>query len=429
MSIFIELLLILLLLLQGWRNRGYLVLVMLLTSSFAMAFFVGNNIQFLSLFTIFNLLFVIINLYLIVSPWRFANFNSIQVNPSQLIALTRILSIILTGTLFVNFIIFCIVLVFIPDISQFKNEKAFLTLYESVPYFSIVFRYTATSQYLGYLAIPISSYYLHVNDNKKAFKFFILSLSSILSALALYSRAGILTFVITSASFYLLTSSLYPYYVLRKLYKYLKWALVFISLVFAVITVDRFSAMSYYGDRIPQESLIKDPILYNVFDYASQGFPNGINQLELRESKDIMYGETTLYNINQILAYFGIISWSSDRALEKFQKLWEKQGLDEKNDAGAFHGYTATMINDFGYSVTLITSILYFLYVSRKCASNIITLDSIVTLLFLLIQPCIAIFYQSYGELIFPLLFYYTVSRMSYFKLLSVNIKIKTNAK
>lgn len=423
MSIFIELLLIIVLLLQKRRNKGYLLLVLILVASLGMAPFVAHNVQFSSLLTLFNLIFVSINLYLIISPWRFANFNSIQVNSRQLLRFTKILSIILICTLVINLVVFAIVLIFIPDISQFKNEKAFQTLYESIPYFSIVFRYTATSQYLGYLAIPISSYYLYIKDNKKALKFFLLSLSSVTSALALYSRAGILTFVLTCVGFYLLTFSLYPDNIQKKLFKYVKRAVIVIACIFITITIVRFSAMSYYEDRIPQESLIKDPVVYNIFDYASQGFPNGINQLELHDSKDVMYGESTLYNINQILSYFGIINWSSERATAIFQKTWNKQGLDTENDSGAFHGYTCTLIKDFGYSITLIINFLYFLYVTRKCTSKHINLDSMFLLVFLFIQPCVAIFYASYGELIFPLLVYYIVKKISFKK---ISFKIST---
>lgn len=405
-TFFFEIFLIIILYAQKRFNKGYLLLVALQFLSLIMAPFVAQGIEYSSFLTFVNLIFVCINLYLIISPWRFANFASIKVNENKLERMGRYLCPILSLLLFINILVFIIVLIYIPDISQLKNEKAFTALYESIPLFSIFFRMVAVTQYLGLIAVPFSCYFIYRLQYKKAIKYFILSLATLSASLAFYSRAGILTFVLTVSGFLLLTLSLYQYNIRKKINKYIKKIGIAIICIFITITVVRFNAMPYYGDRIPSKSIIQDPIAYNILDYASQGFTNGIEQLEFHNVEDIMWGNVTFYNINQILAFFGIINWSSDTSVEALQKAYDKKEVDIENDAGAFHGYVCTLVKDFGYFLTFIINLLYYQYVKNKCKRKIISLDSMVILIFLFVQPCVSIFYASYGEFLFALVFY-----------------------
>ena len=151
-----------------------------------------------------------------------------------------------------NSSILIIILIFIPDISYFKAAGGFVDLYEQIPYFANMFRYAFISQNLGYLAIPIS----------------------------FYSRAQIFTFILVFIIYFFLVKKTLPLNFQRKTYSILKKVSFLMISLFLTITFVRFSAMDYYGDRIPEESIIKDPIVFSLFDYASQGYSNGLNQLE-----------------------------------------------------------------------------------------------------------------------------------------------------
>lgn len=403
---------IILLLLQKKNNSGYTLLVLLQIASLLMAPFVCHGIQSTSLVTFVNIIYVCLNLYLIITPWRGASFQHVVVNAGKIQSFTKILRIVLTILILLNLVVFAVVIIFIPDISQFKNEQAFMQLYESIPYFSIVFRVTAVTQYFGLIAIPISCYFLHLNNRKMALRYFVLSLSTLTSALALYSRAGILTYFLTCIGFYLLSFSLFDQQMVMRLKKYIRNSGLLIGGIFLTITIVRFTAMDYYGDRIPNESYIKNPIAYNIFDYASQGFSNGIEQLDRHTSDDIVWGTHSFYNISQMLAFFGIINWSSDVALAKLQKTYDKNGVGVENDSGAFHGYVCTLVKDFGFFLTFLLNLGYFCYVSGRCKKRVITIDNYIVLVFLFVQPCVSVFYSSIGELFLPLGFYFFIKHL-----------------
>lgn len=396
---------------RSW-NKGYLFLVLLQVCTLCMGPFVANYVNYKSYITLLNVFFVFTNLFFVVTPWRFANFSGIVVDNRFQNKYESILSKVLAVLGVCNLLVYAIVVTYLPNISEFKNELAFTNLYNTIPFFSIAFRVTSTTQYFGYFALPISCYYFHKKNLRRGVKFFILSLSSLSGALASYSRAGILTYVFTCVCFFLITFSLYSSSIRQNIWRFIKCGFIFFVTIFMTITVVRFSAMSYYADRIPKESLIKDPIIYSIFDYASQGFPHGISQLDAHDSKDVLYGGQTFYNINQVLSFFHIIDWSSEGALDQFEKSYNKVELGD-NNFRAFHGYTCRLVKDFGYCITLMISFIYFLYVKKKCRKVFISIDELSVLILLLTQPIISLYYASYGLLIVPILFYQVVKRIS----------------
>lgn len=394
------------------KNGGYTLLVLLQITSLLMAPFVCHGIESTSIVTFVNVIYVCLNLYLIIAPWRFASFKDITTNIKKMHSFTKILQIVLSVLIILNLLVFIVVLIVIPDIAQFKNEQAFKQLYESIPYFSIVFRVTAVTQYFGLIAIPISCYYLHLKQNKLALRYFVLSLSTLTSALALYSRAGILTYFLTCVGFYLLSFSLFDQQLTLRLKHYIRNSAIIIGSIFLTITIVRFTAMDYYGDRIPTESLIKNPIVYNIFDYASQGFSNGIEQLDKHSTEDIVWGTHSFYNINQVLAFFGVVNWSSDIALARLEKTYDKRGVSDENDSGAFHGYVCTLVKDFGYLLTIVINLFYYYYVSDRCRRLSISIDDYIVLVFLFMQPCVSVFYSNIGDLVLPLGFYFLLKTL-----------------
>lgn len=388
------------------NNRGYYLLFLLQLFSLSTGFLVAREVQFSSFLTFLNLLFSALILYMLIEPWRLAKFRSIIINERQFLGFSRITEIFLSFSLVVNILIFIVVLIFIPDISKLKSEHAFIELYDSIPLFSFFFRFSAITADLAYFSIPIAIYYLSVRKFKKSAKFFILSLTTFFGYLSSYSRAGILTFFLVAVGFILLCITLFDKSIQKRLLKIIKISVLFFLGVFMTITIVRFSAMEYYGDRIPNDSYVKDPIIYNIFDYASQGFYNGINQLEYHKYEDISYGANTLYIFCQILSYFDIIDWSSDDVYSQMEKAYNKNEIIGENDYGSFHGYTCRMVKEFGYLMTLLITYIYHYIVRKKCMKNFICIEDLYILIFLYIQPVICIFYHSIGVVLFPIIYY-----------------------
>jgi len=268
------------------------------------------------------------------------------------------------------------------------------------------------------MAMPIWIYYLSVGKMKEARKALIMSSATLVAAIAFYSRAQILIYSIMIVCMFLLTSSSITKNISHRIGKILKYAIITIVGIFSIITVLRFSGMDYYGERIPSSSLIQNPILYSIVDYTSKGFPQGIDQLELHESDDLLYGESCVQSLAMVLSYFHLIDWSADGYSERAQKVYRKSGLGEQNDEGSFHGYTCRMVKNFGYILTFFFNLLYFLFVRAQAkGKKNISLGMLTILTFFLVEPLNAIFYMDYDMMSFPLLFYILISFFNFFRM------------
>lgn len=413
--IFILQLFFIFLLCFNWRrgNGCYKILVMFQMISFLAAPLIGNFVMFETPMTCFNVLFCFLNLYLIIAPWRRAQFITLQLEDIGFFYYyKKILYLVLGCTIIVNLIVLIIVYSCISDSAVFKAELGFHKLYDSIPYFGILFRYTHVSRYLGFLAFPICAYYIKTQNFKQAAKAFLMSSSSFIAALAFYSRAQLFSFIIVSVCLYFYMEHIFDDTIRKNARKILAWGMVTVAVILAGITFSRFSSsvMSYYGNRIPDNSYIKSPSLYSVFSYVSQGFPNGIMQLELHESKDVLEGEPLVYDYLMALSYFHLTSWTKEEYHQRLVDAYNKDGLNEWNNLTSFHGYTCRMVKTIGYICTLLFDLLYYRYVRSKSCSKAIDITSLSILVFLLNVSINSIFYNDYQAALYPLLFYIMIS-------------------
>lgn len=301
MDIFLEIILILVfLMLYKKRAKCFLFLVLLQGVSYFMQFLIDNTCIYNTGKTFFNALFVNLNLFLIIVPWSYCRLENIYIKKIKYFSFfKRCLYWVLSANFIINLLILLLILVYVPDIVAFKTEKAFRTLYDTIPFFGVLFRYAYITQSFGYLAIPIVFYYLGRSEYKKCKWALILSCSSLISGFAFYSRAQILTFMLIYLSFFLLIKNTLPITTRRNTERSFKKIILIVGGLFLMITIVRFSAMDYYVDRIPKGSLIKDPIVYSLVSYTAQGYPNGLNQLENYTIDKNLNGESTFYLIYQ----------------------------------------------------------------------------------------------------------------------------------
>lgn len=400
---------IFLLLIKG-RNKCYKLLVVLQIISFVAGVFVDNKTTVDSFTTLLNIIYCVFTLSLIIVPWNNFSIRKICItNMGFFLFFKKCLYFVLKYTILNNILVLILILIFIPDIASFKNSRVFIDVYERIPYFSFLFRYCSISKFLGLMAFPISAYFFSVNNKKEATKALLLSTSTLIGAIAFYSRAQILTYFLLLVCFFFLISNTFRPDIKRKLIKNVKYATIVITLIFLAISISRFGSMSYYGDRIPQTSLIKEPISYSIFDYTSKGFPNGVDQLEYHQSEDVLYGKQCTYSLCLALSFIHLIDWKSEEALASFDRSYSKQNLDD-NDSGSFHGYTCRMVKNFGYIISLLINIAFYLYVKRSSYSSVVSIQKLMILTFLLVQPVVAIFYMDYDLYSFPLLFFLFVN-------------------
>ena len=413
MSFFVIILIFILIISFRRNNSAYILLIALFGLSFFSQFLVGRSIDFFNLFSIFNIVFICVNVYLIVYPWSYSNILSvIPKNLAYFKFLKKILFKVLYLNLFLNFSILFIIYTYIPNIAEFKAEHAFLKLYDQIPFFANIFRYAFVSQNLGYLAIPIFFFHLGRLEKKESFKSIIVSSSSLVSGFAFYSRAQIFTFVLVFLSYFFLIKQTLPTSVKKLTTRYLNFFALIISVLFILITILRFSAMDYYGDRIPTNSYVQNPILYSIFDYLSQGFSNGYNILEKYTLNKNLYGEQLLRDVYQILDFFGISSWNAKDFEEKLDFAYDY-------DAGAFYGYTAPMVYNFGYIITFSISLIYFFVVRFSLKrKNHFFLETNLKVIFLLFIPIVSIFYVGYPLLYFPFFLLFIIRILYKFKML-----------
>lgn len=406
-------------LLLRWEkaNKCYKILVLLQAVSFALAPIVGLTVKFNTVRTFFNTIFCLVNLYLITEPWRNTKFNSIEIEDEGFFRYyKKVLYIVLDFTIVNNLMVLLIVFTHMSSIATFKALNGYQELYDSVPYFGLMFRYTEITKNFGLLALPIWVYYLKNNSLTKAKQAFLKSTATLIAAVANYSRAQILVYTIVCICFYYYTNCTLGERIKRIIKKIIKCAILVFGIGMTTITVNRFSSptMSYYSDRIPDNSLVKSATVYSVCSYASMGFRNGIEQLELHKIDDVMYGEPVFYQLLQTLSYFHLISWDSDDYQQRLHEVYDKEGLtvgvNEINSESVFHGYTCSMIKMFGYIGTLLISILYFRYVKRKSMQRVVSIKSLTILLFLLIVSSNSIFYSECSAGLFPFLFYLIIS-------------------
>ncbi len=378
-------------------NFAYIILILLTLVTFFFQFLIGRSFEYESYKTVLNTCFICINIYLIIKPWSHAKILSIDnSNFKFFIYFKKILYKLLFINLIVNLFILVVVLVYLPDIAAFKSESAYLNLYEQIPYFANIFRYAYTTQNAGYLAIPIFYYHLGKFQKKEAFYAFLFSSSSLISGIAFYSRAQIFTFTLIFIVYFFLVKKTLPQFIQDKVLKVAKYTSICIVVLFLSITYIRFTSMDYYGDRIPQTSLIKDPVIYSLFDYASQSYSNGLHQLEVYTDDKSLKGEQFFRDIYQILNFFGVLKWDVKESQELIDKAYNYDG-------GAFNGYTTPLVFNFGYVLTFLISFFYFFSVEKMLQNKSIkSLKSMLFLVLLLFIPSVSIFYTGYSLLLFP---------------------------
>lgn len=355
------------------------------------------------LLTYFYIIFSATFLFLVIAPWAKVKIVKIDVKN---VGFDRFFEKWLIPTLLfmftINLVLAVIIMIMVPDISEYKLKGEWKELYDSIPMFALLNRVSYITQYMGYFAVPISFSYFASRNNKKGTLFLFLSTSSFMSGVAAYSRAQMLTYAMCVLASFFLFQKIFSEAKRKIIKKYTLRAIVIIGAIFLVTTFMRFSAdnMAYYGERIPKTSKIQDPIVYSIFDYTGQGFPTGINLLVKYSPSKSFNGQNLFYYPLLFLDYFGIISWDSWAFDDVIDKVYGERSVN-------FHGSANDLVYNFGIISTLIIGLIYYAYTRRKVAklSKVSMTDSFI-LTYLCIEPTLSIFYSGLGIMVFPFAYF-----------------------
>ncbi len=396
------------------KSTLFKILVALQVISFVAEWLIGAyKVETDDLLTYFYVILSELVLFLVMAPWAKINIQRIYVKEQKFQRLfEKSLIPVLLGLFLMNLVLAVIIMYMVSDVSDYKLNNEWKNLYDSIPMFSLMNRISYITQYMGYFAIPISFYYFSINNNKRGGLFLFLSTSSLMAGIAAYSRAQMLVYGLCMIASFFLFQKVLSEQKRKVIKKYTYRAVLILSIIFIYTTINRFSSdnMAYYGDRIPKTSKVQDPIIYSFMDYLGQGFPNGINMLVKYTPEKNFKGSDTFYYSLLFLDYFGIIRWDAQAAVENREKVFGYDG-------GAFHGYTCSLIYNFGFILTLLFSLVYYSYVWRKVVnSSQVTTTSALMLIYVIIEPTTSIFYSSFGIYVFPALFYMAVRTLYIFR-------------
>lgn len=382
------------------RNNGlFLLLVLLHLISFVLQFFVGHNCPFSTSITFYNILFICSNMLMVLIPWSKIDFVELYANTRFIKRLEAFLYPLLFCNWAISLFIGIVVYIFVPEIKDFKGGKQYIQLYDTIPGFALLFRAGSIVWNFGLIAIPLVFYYASKGLSRKALIAGVLSLSSLVYSFANYSRAGIVTFALSYLAYYLLVKSTLPEEFRLKFDKLLKKAGVILIVGFLTMTFIRFSSMGHYGDRIPTNSIVRDPVLYSIVDYISQSHENGLYCMELYKTENCLNGESFFYLPILILSSFNIIQgWDVDSFMVRAERAYSGNYI-------WFNGYVASGVCDFGYFFTFLFDLFVFLYLTVVLRRERVSLPSCLYLLLLLQLPLNSIYYNALSSVIFPFLF------------------------
>ena len=364
--------------------------------------FINMDYELSTMFEVFNLLFTIVILTLVTSPWRkMQKIQTITVkNEMKLKKVTNFLLIVSVLPFVVFLLVSLLVISNVSDINDFKySEGVADDFYYSIIPFNIKFFILANYlYYFSYFLIPLHFYYLHKGNKRLAFFCFLFSLNVVLYGLTYFSRSCYVHYILLYISLLILFYGTLSLSLQSTIKKITIGISVLMGLYFVSITNSRFDDDTAYEELIPLDSPIQDPALYSYVDYLSQSYYNGMYVLNSYDFKTFN-GQTALQPIISLMGQYGLIKYNSSDYIELRQKLWPKHWY-------TFNGLVAYSVFDFGYIITLVIALLYYYYISKFTTSkSTISGEDLFSLVLFIQIPLFAIFYSTFALIIIPRMF------------------------
>lgn len=339
------------------KSTAILLSFILFVSLFA-GLLVGNEPQIDSLLDIFNIIFTIIILLIIISPFRkFGQINEIvSTDHKKLNRLTMILICAGVASMIINaYVVNKVWTEGITNYTAFKVTEMGSEFIYTIPVNHFFVTMASILSPVSYMLLGLTFYYIYAEKYKLALLCFLLSFNMPLQGLTIFSRSSAVTFLLLIVAYVV-----YTYNILTKRQKKSIIILTVVSFLFMAVFLTEISVNRFENYAVDEQSLISDPILYSIFHYMSQWNKNGI------------FVMSNYYSLDSL--QWGIGTNSFFPWLFNFMGIHEGVSLAEAREAVwptpyyyTFNGLVACLLFDFGYTGTLAFSLL-FAFISKRLA-------------------------------------------------------------
>ena len=372
------------------RSRAVSFLIALQVASIAAGMVAAHTVNIQSATDVVWVILIMFGTLMIALPWK-SNKGEIEIigSPAKIDKVYRILSIILWPVLVILLVAAIWVFMFATvDINAFKYQGGSMDFYYTMLPFDVHFFILATLLYnYSYLMIPLCLYYLQRRDKRKALVCLILSMNIILYGATFFSRWSIIHFVLLFIFNYLLMYRSISFKIGKKTKMFIAVAAVGLVLAFNFITSSRFDENKFYEGTMNQESIVKNPAVYSLFDYLGQSTPHGFALMQMYHG-ETMHGTMATTAVRDYLSLVGLRFYDRDKLADRRTKL-----MGEEYDGG-FQSFFSYMTYDFGIIGAVIVILLYYLGIKKNLRHRM----SINRYLLLCIWseiPLLSIFYSS----------------------------------
>ena len=368
--------------------------------SLVLTFLVDYNYPIDSAYKVFHIAFTALILTLVIIPWKnFKNIDEITYpNEVKVRKLTKFL-LVISLFMFIPLLIIAIyVSQYSDEINMFKSHDVFTkTLYKEFPILVKGYLLAYYLHTISYFLIILHFYHLKKKNFRLAVFCFVMSLNIVLFGFTFFSRWTLTNYILIYGAVLLLMRSSLS----RQIRKAIRFVFIaacgVIAVTFVIITVSRFEKnVSYYND-IPLYSKIQDPVVYSYFSYMSQWYVNNMTTLDYY-SFETLNGKDTFSPILSLMNEYHIINFNSDDYSRIRMRL-------KPNKYWTFNGLVSDWVFDYGYFITIILAIAYYMIIRRIEPKNRqISLINAFVLILLIQIPILAIFYSGLSGIVIAFL-------------------------
>ena len=239
------------------------------------------------------------------------------------------------------------------DITSFKNEGGAAEYIDGIVNGKILFISRLLTP-LGYIALPLHFHYLKNRKLLISLIFLLISLNIPIQGLQALSRAATVQYVALYLTILLVFFKSLPTKYKSKITYFLVIVLFLLVTVLGIITTNRFSG--YYN--VSNESIIKDPVLFSLLDYASQWNQYSIEVMDSYTLDKTLFGKSSLALFEFILDKIGYNPETLNNARTRVYGSFYST---------KFNGLTTVLLYDFSYVGSLIFAFGYR-YIIKKAS-------------------------------------------------------------
>lgn len=296
-----------------------------------------------------NVIFTALILFVLISPFKhytkFARVNIESVNKIQIFSKIVFYSCLLSFV--VNSVCCVVIWTVVEDFNAFKQGGELTTefMYEELPIPHIFISLASIGSAFSYFAIGFHFYYLIHGKYNKAIAFLLVSLSLPIGGLMMFSRSALVQYVLLYSVYLYLSYHSFNLETKKRVKIIVSFFMFLLLSVMTIITFNRFGDKSLL--EIPESSLIKDDVLFSLFDYLSQWYKNGITIM--REYSFPPLGG----QLSNMFYYFIESKGAGYSTVALREEIWP-------NHWYTFNGLFAILLFDFGYIGTFLLSFVYF---------------------------------------------------------------------